>query len=513
MNHKISSIVLILCIFIFGSFFALGYLTSEEIQEGFNCPNNSILFFSETSQEWGCANLFDQGILNVSVNNVTNIFTNYSLYANQSSYLIDGENTYVPYTGATADVDLGAFRLDTTGTISGGLINAVTGLYQTLRVDGKLTLAGGGAWITSDSYANFTGVVRSLNDVCVVGTGCLTDIYNFWELGGETPEEVTTNNSIKIFNNLQAGNITALDNITADFYKGDGSLLTGLPEGMWNNDSNTAQFEGNVNITGNLSVGTLELNSDESKSPLSYFGTSTGSDSPSVAQFYINTTLNPAYPFDFKAYVDTSASGNAGVLIQRGQIGTYQNGNTQLIEGIRFIIEEESATQTTGVRTVKGINNEFKDPTITGGTNTAYGLYNDFNGRAYTGGSGTIGQYGVYVTQGQDTSFAGTTTKNEYGVFIQSIADFFIAGTGNRYGMYLDGFDKGANEQGAWGIWVDDGLSRFDDVNITTDLYADSNTLSSCGWEGDASLGAICGNNKIQAGFNSSNNELYCCEL
>lgn len=283
---------------------------------------------------------------------------------------------------------------------------------------------------------------------------------------------------------------------------------------LWTNDSGTAQYNGNVNMTGNVTVGTLELNSDEKKSPLSYFGESSGTDSPSVAQFYINTSLNPAYPFDFKAHVNGSVTGNAGVLIQRGQIGTFADSvGIQLIEGIRFIIDADSVAQTQGTRTLKGINNEFNDAGQTGGTYNAYGTYNDFKGRSYTGGSGTANQYGFYSTFGQDTSFAGTTTKNEYGIYINSIADFFTAGTGKRWGIYLDGYDKGANEQDSYAIWVDDGLSRFDDVNITTDLYANSNTLSSCGWEGNATKGEICGSGKIMSGYNDTNKEMYCCEL
>lgn len=54
MNHKISSIFLLLLVLLMGMDFILGYLTSDEIDEGFSCNNNSILYRNDTV--WACLN-------------------------------------------------------------------------------------------------------------------------------------------------------------------------------------------------------------------------------------------------------------------------------------------------------------------------------------------------------------------------------------------------------------------------------------------------------------------------
>ena len=50
-----------------------------------------------------------------------------------------------------------------------------------------------------------------------------------------------------------SGNFT--QNVTASFFEGDGSKLTGISGGIWTNVSGTATYEENVNITGDLFVG------------------------------------------------------------------------------------------------------------------------------------------------------------------------------------------------------------------------------------------------------------------
>lgn len=57
------------------------------------------------------------------------------------------------------------------------------------------------------------------------------------------------------------GNIETPENVTASFFKGDGSELTGIAGGIWTNVSGTATYEDNVNITGNLSIGGINFSS------------------------------------------------------------------------------------------------------------------------------------------------------------------------------------------------------------------------------------------------------------
>ena len=69
------------------------------------------------------------------------------------------------------------------------------------------------------------------------------------------------NNSGHTFSNigvtLDIGsyNLTTTGNITADYFIGDGSLLTGISGGIWTNVSGTATYPEDVNITGNLTLG------------------------------------------------------------------------------------------------------------------------------------------------------------------------------------------------------------------------------------------------------------------
>jgi len=49
-------------------------------------------------------------------------------------------------------------------------------------------------------------------------------------------------------------NIFGVENISADYYFGDGSQLTGISGGIWTNNSGTAHYNNDVNISQNLSV-------------------------------------------------------------------------------------------------------------------------------------------------------------------------------------------------------------------------------------------------------------------
>ena len=52
------------------------------------------------------------------------------------------------------------------------------------------------------------------------------------------------------------GDLSVTGNITSDsFFIGDGSLLTGIVSGLWTNVSGVATYDGNVNITQNLTIG------------------------------------------------------------------------------------------------------------------------------------------------------------------------------------------------------------------------------------------------------------------
>ena len=72
--------------FLFSGIVVLGELTSDELDDVCNV-NDSVLFKSSLNKgQWGCANLMDSRVFNITVNNITNIYNNYSLFSNQTLF-------------------------------------------------------------------------------------------------------------------------------------------------------------------------------------------------------------------------------------------------------------------------------------------------------------------------------------------------------------------------------------------------------------------------------------------
>lgn len=369
---------------------------------------------------------------------------------------VDFKNEFVPYIGATSDIDLGIYNLQA-DDISANQIDSIQGLYNTMRIDGLLELYGTSANVITNT-ADFiapSGIFNGTNFCFYDGTGCLNDIFDFWSLG-ETGIETNYNVDVN-------------GSVTADSFHGDGSALTGLETPIWTNESGVATYQGDAVVNGTLQIGNMEISGNDAEPELSYVGSLLSGDANSIFNIKMNTTLFPASPFSFEAYIDDTASTTAGVLVQKGAIGTYADiSNNQLVEGIRFIFDEFSDSQSQGIRIYKGLNNEFKSITQTGGTQTSYGVYSLFNTPTIGGGTGITNLYGSYNDFATTVSFAGSPTINKYGFYSKGIADLMIAGTSNRYGLYLTGYDKGAYENNVYAIYVNDGNSYFGgDINIT----------------------------------------------
>ena len=49
-------------------------------------------------------------------------------------------------------------------------------------------------------------------------------------------------------------------NITADYFIGDGSQLTGIVSGLWTNVSDVATYDGSINVTGNATISDVDFN-------------------------------------------------------------------------------------------------------------------------------------------------------------------------------------------------------------------------------------------------------------
>jgi len=135
--------------FVFAIWNVIGELTSDEIDDVCD-ENNSVLF--KYNGTWGCGNLMDTSVFNITVNNITNIYNNYSLYANKSNYWGDylysnynlnllGANPFNQVLNKTSNVQFN--RTTTSEAIGSG---ALTG-YSSNTFRTNITNAGFNAFI------------------------------------------------------------------------------------------------------------------------------------------------------------------------------------------------------------------------------------------------------------------------------------------------------------------------------------------------------------------------------
>ena len=331
MNHKYSTVFLILVILFTIIFSAYGYLTSDEIDGGFNCSNNSILYKYNDSTGWNCASIIDQNVFNITVNNVTYIYNNYSLYANNTQYVR-------------------GLEIDSTNVTN---------------------------WNTAYGWGNHALA------------GYLTNI----------------NNTKPKFD------MVGIENTTPQYP----IHFSGVPQ---------ASYIININMT-KSSAGTF--------SPL-YFKAGKSSDTKGVGNIIIASLY--------------------GVV---DDLATSFGGNTY-IEGQRFEIGKQSASQNNGTRTLRGSYYDIQPVSSIGNSN------------------GTVTIEGVSIYFSPISSFTPNNgAESFYGTKIVR-ATPYVQLTGTRtydsYGLYIDGFDKGDYERNSYAIWVDDGTSRFDDGNFTSRLQA-----------------------------------------
>lgn len=165
MNPKYSNYVLLLLLLIFGGSIVLGELISEELDPICNKDYN-ILF--RVNGKWGCASLNDT-FVNITVNEIVQLFNNYSLYANQSIYAENWINNnlslYVPYSGANNNINLGDYNITTlTGVIcdSNGCIGD-----------------NGGIWVNDSGTAKYIGNVNVTGNISGYQLGLLGNKPSF----------------------------------------------------------------------------------------------------------------------------------------------------------------------------------------------------------------------------------------------------------------------------------------------------------------------------------------------
>lgn len=87
-------------------------------------------------------------------------------------------------------------------------------------------------------------------------------------------------------------------------------------------------------------------------------------------------------------------------------------------------------------------------------------------------------------------------------------------GKGTDYGLYLSTNNYSIYNFAGKIFSYGDIEVQFANINqIEGNLNSTLNILEQCSWEGNASFGAICSNDKIMAGYNISNQQMYCCEI
>lgn len=90
-RHKYSTYFLISLLFIFVFVAIVSALTSEDLDD--ICAENNMTLF-RFNGTWMCGNFLDGVVINYTINNITNLYTNYSFYANSSDYW-DNYNSYL----------------------------------------------------------------------------------------------------------------------------------------------------------------------------------------------------------------------------------------------------------------------------------------------------------------------------------------------------------------------------------------------------------------------------------
>jgi hypothetical protein len=272
-------------------------------------------------------------------------------------------------------------------------------------------------------------------------------------------------------------------NFSSAYFLGDGSQLTGIAGGIWENISNVATYDGDVNITGNLNVENIEVSGNPLNPAFYYADDLKNGNSPSIIKVLLNiSSAQPSAPLGFEVAINrTTSASSTTALVVNGKLDSYQTDNKiQTLEGARFTFDSMSAIQTTGTRNYKGVNNVITNKANTGGTTSITGLYNDFPTFTAIMTNPIIKRYGTYNTFTNNGFFLNSAgSYEEYGMYSKSAPNIVSGGTATaeRWGIYLEGYDKGALETSSYAIEVKDGSSKFDDVNITNDLNIVGNLI------------------------------------
>lgn len=403
MNHKYST-VLLLILFLWGaSYIVFGDLTSEEID--YVCDQNySILFKGNHSGEfkWGCANLLDIKELNITVNNITNLYNNYSLYSNNSDYL-DGYDSS-SFWRAEDTTEIGSYY--TSGNLS------LNGTFNFYEKSGVYPLFFVNPFSADGFRMEYWYDFENINDDWLV----------FRKTDGNDP---TPDGGIAFM-------MTNASNYNKTILKLDGY-----------GNANFSDY--NLITSGNLSTDKIGLLNSSPTNAITY----RGNVREVLMLLDVNQTSigNAVAPICTASYISGTVPNN---IVEVSNLdldqGTYKDQTqAQVLNGIVFELNKKSIGQTQGSRQSFGLK-----------------LNENFfaAGQTHTGGSfvskliALTNAAGISVNAANDMNL---TFIDITGTALQQVGTSEV----NRYGIVMSGWDTGALEHEVYPIWVKSGVSRF----------------------------------------------------
>jgi len=136
MKHELSTYSLLIICVIMGSVFVIG-VASDDIDEICNRDNHTLYRWNG---EWICGSLNDITV-NYTINNITNLYNNYSLNSNNSIYwqgytpttyeteILNGKYLNLSGTNANQNINIGNYNFRTSQNITGNNIIANDSVY------------------------------------------------------------------------------------------------------------------------------------------------------------------------------------------------------------------------------------------------------------------------------------------------------------------------------------------------------------------------------------------------
>ena len=380
-----------------------------------------------------------------------------------------------------------------------GAMTAMTGAVTTTANISGAYLIGNGSALSSITGANVVGTVSSATTATTAGTVTTAAQANITSVGTLT--------SLAVSGNVSGGNVSAVGNIAASYFIGNGSQLTGITAGGTGTVTSVQgagvvsglSLTGNVTTAGNLTLGgTLDLSALSGN--ISTTGNITGGNvivDPATGQFKIGV----ATIGNFNNRLLFSDAELAGVLnfATTGQIATSGNistpANISAVGNITGAYILGNGSQLTGLTT-----------TAPGGSNTQiqYNNAGAFGGAAvfaFNNSTGNVTAGNIVIQANTTTTGAAQniyTNSNQYlgntattPILGRMLFGSGLATTAGGSGDFSNNVDINSNMRGARMILAD----RFQktDTGIRSRSFVISNMVDVSGNIGTANANSRLG--------------------